>query len=152
MPTYVCTIPTGLLDDIQKREVAKAITRNHHKATGAPLYFVQVILDENTTAQRYLGGEPADDQVWIRANIRFGRTEEQRSALMLAIMQDVARIADIDEAMIWIYLCNLEPTDMVEYGHLLPQPGREKDWFDCLPSALKEHLVSLGTKKRDFTL
>ena len=89
---------------------------------------------------------------FLVADIRSGRTAEQRSGLMLAIMRDVARIAGIVEASIWVYLCNLEPTDMVEYGHVLPLPGREKEWFDGLPSALRDYLVSLGTKKRDFAL
>jgi phenylpyruvate tautomerase PptA (4-oxalocrotonate tautomerase family) len=152
MPTYVCSVRPGLLDENQKTDVAKAITRNHHEATGAPPYFVQVVIDEKITAQRYLGGEPAADQVWIRADIRSGRTVEQRSGLMLAIMRDVARIADIEESSIWVYLSNLEPTDMVEYGHVLPLPGREKEWFDSLPATLRDYLVSLGTKMRDFTL
>ena len=147
MPTYVCSVRPGLLDENQKTDVAKAITRIHHEATGAPPYFVQVVIDENATAQSYLGGEPAADQVRIRADIRSGRTVQQRSNLMLAIMRDVARIADIEESSIWVYLCNLEPTDMVEYGHVLPLPGREKEWFDALPSALRDYLVSLGTKK-----
>ena len=152
MPTYVCSIKPGLLDEKQKTDVAKAITRNHHEATGAPPYFVQVVIDENATAQRYLGGESAADQVWIRADIRSGRNVTQRNRLMLTIMRDVARIAGIDEASIWVYLCNLEPTDMVEYGHVLPLPGREQEWFDALPSPLRDYLVSLGTKKRDFPL
>jgi phenylpyruvate tautomerase PptA (4-oxalocrotonate tautomerase family) len=145
MPTYVCSIRPGLLDDNQKTDVAKAITRNHHEATGAPPYFVQVVIDEKPTAQRYVGGEPAAaDQVWIRADIRSGRTLEQRSGLMLAIMRDVARIAGIDETLIWVYLCNLEPTDMVEYGQVLPPPGREQEWFDALPSALQNALKEKG--------
>ena len=71
---------------------------------------------------------------------------------MLAIMRDVARIAGVEEASIWVYLCNLEPTDMVEYGHVLPLPGREKEWFEGLPKALQDYLVSLGTKKDKFVL
>jgi phenylpyruvate tautomerase PptA (4-oxalocrotonate tautomerase family) len=152
MPTYACSVPPGLLNENQKSDLASAITRNHHEATGAPPYFVQVVIEENATAQRYLGGEPAADQVWIRADIRSGRTVEQRRGLMLAIMRDAARIAGVEESSIWVYLCNLEPTDMVEYGHVLPPPGREKEWFESLPSALQDYLVSLGTKKRDFAL
>lgn len=152
MPTYVCSIRPGLLNDSQKMGIAKAITRNHHELTGAPLYFVQVVIDESATAQRYLGGEPADEQIWIRADIRSGRTTDQRSALMLSIMRDVARIAGIDETLVWVYLSNLEPIDMVEYGHALPRPGREKEWFSDLPQSLQDYLVSLGAKKRDFAL
>ena len=147
MPTYVCSVRPGLLDDRQKSDIAKAITHNHNQATGAPAYFVQVVIDEKTTAVRYLSGEPApDQQIWIRADIRSGRTVEQRSNLALAIMRDVSRIAGVETTSVWVYLSNLEPTDMVEYGHLLPLPGQEQAWFDGLPTHLKEYLVSLGAK------
>lgn len=152
MPTYVCSVRPGLLDDHQKSEIAKSITRSHHEATGAPTYFVQVVIEEKATAVRYLGGEPATNQIWIRADIRSGRTVEQRSNLMLAIMRDVSRIAGVDEGSVWVYLCNLEPTDMVEYGHVLPLPGQEQAWFDALPEKLRDYLLSLGTKTGEFTL
>lgn len=152
MPTYVCSVRPGLLDEAKKAEIARAITRNHHEATGAPAYFVQVVIEEKAGSQRYLGGEPAQDQIWIRADIRAGRTVEQRSGLMLAIMADVARIAGVEEEKIWVYLCNLEPTDMVEYGHVLPLPGKEKEWFEALPPSLQEYLAALGTKKDGFVL
>lgn len=151
MPTYVCSVRPGVLDDAKKAEIARAITRNHSAATGAPTYFVQVVIEE-TDAARFLGGEPADDQIWIRADIRSGRSVEQRSGLMLAIMRDVAAIAAVDESKIWVYLCNLEPTDMVEYGHVLPLPGEEQAWFDGLPEALRGYLVSLGTDEDRFAL
>jgi phenylpyruvate tautomerase PptA (4-oxalocrotonate tautomerase family) len=152
MPTYVCSIPPGLLDEAQKAEIARVITRNHHEATGAPAYFVQVVIDEKVGTQRYLGGEPASDQIWIRADIRSGRTVEQRSGLMLKIMRDIAVIAGVEEKKIWVYLCNLEPTDMVEYGHVLPVPGMEKEWFDGLPAELRHYLFALGAKKDGFIL
>lgn len=56
------------------------------------------------------------------------------------------------EEEIWVYLCNLEPTDMLEYGHVLPQPGEEADWFNRLPKPLRDYLAQLGTTKDTFTL
>jgi hypothetical protein len=54
--------------------------------------------------------------------------------------------------MIWVDLRNLAPTGMVEYGHVLPQPGEEAAWYDPLPKALREHLKGLGTTKETFSL
>lgn len=71
---------------------------------------------------------------------------------MLNIMRDVSQIAGIKEESIWVYLCNLEPTDMVEYGHVLPAPGEEKAWFGSLPESLRLYLAGLGTHKDNFTL
>lgn len=151
MPTYVCSAPAGLLDDAQKQDIAAAISRLHSEATGAPTYFVQVVIDDSAKT-RFLGGERADGQIWIRADIRAGRAEAVREGLMLAIMRAVAPIAGVKESEIWVYLCNLEPTDMVEYGHVLPAPGQEKAWFDALPESLRTYLQNLGTGRDGFAL
>lgn len=151
MPTYVCSVRPGLLSDAQKQSVASAITRIHNEATGAPTFFVQVVINESATA-RFLGGEPAEGQVWIRGDIRAGRPASVRQAMMLAMMREVAAIAGVPESAIWVYLCNLEPTDMVEYGHVLPAPGEEQTWFDALPEDLKAYLVGLGTRADAFGL
>jgi phenylpyruvate tautomerase PptA (4-oxalocrotonate tautomerase family) len=152
MPTYVCSTPAGALTSEQKKTIAKSICRNHSDATGAPQFFVQVIFDEKDANARFLGGEATPGHFWIRGDIRAGRTEAQREKLMLSIMKDVSRIAGIEEDSIWVYLCNLEPTDMVEYGHVLPKPGGEKAWFEGLPDSLKTYLARLGTDDENFTL
>jgi hypothetical protein len=72
--------------------------------------------------------------------------------MMLKIMQDVARITGITSENIWVYLCNLEPTDMVEYGNVLPPPGQESAWFDSLPAKLQAYLRGLGVTREKFTL
>jgi hypothetical protein len=71
---------------------------------------------------------------------------------MQAIMKDVAQITGVKEDSIWVYLCNLDPTDMIEYGHVLPEPGQEKEWFEALPESLKVYLAKLGTNEENFTL
>lgn len=152
MPTYVCSVPPKILSEEQKGQIAVAISRRHSEATGAPSFFVQVIVEESESAKRYLGGEPADAHIWIRGDIRAGRSEEVRGQLMLNIMRDVSAIASVREEAIWVYLCNLEPTDMVEYGHVLPQPGKEQDWLESLPPSLQTYLKALGAKQETFRL
>jgi hypothetical protein len=71
---------------------------------------------------------------------------------MLRITEEVARITGVKRDYIWVYLCNLAPTDMVEFGHVLPAPGEEQAWYDKLPDSLKEYLAALGTSKESFTL
>jgi hypothetical protein len=101
------------------------------------------VVDENEQRQRYLNGIPADRQIWIRADIRAGRTSEQRQRLMLSIMQAVSEISGVEQNSIWIYLCNLAPDDMVEYGRVLPPPGKEQEWFEALPPELQRYLTSI---------
>ena len=151
MPTYVCSVPKGLLTAAQKTAIAEAISRIHSEATGAPQFFVQVIIDENQSADRFLGGRLTASHIWIRGDIRAGRTKEQREKLILNIMKEVSRITALDENSIWIYLCNLEPTDMIEYGHVLPAPGEEQAWFEKLPQSLQDYLAGLGANKKSFS-
>jgi phenylpyruvate tautomerase PptA (4-oxalocrotonate tautomerase family) len=150
MPTYVCVVKAGLLNDQQKQRIASAITRLHGETTGAPTWLVQVVIDENEQRQRCLNGTPADHQIWIRADIRAGRTSEQRQRLMLGIVQAISEISGVEESAIWVYLCNLAPDDMVEYGRVLPLPGQEQAWFEALPSELQRHLTSIGIQKEQF--
>jgi phenylpyruvate tautomerase PptA (4-oxalocrotonate tautomerase family) len=53
MPTYVCYLPRERFDTEQKALIAIAINQRHSEATGAPSYFVRVIIEE-TDADRYL--------------------------------------------------------------------------------------------------
>ena len=138
------------LNNQQKQRIASAITRLHSETTGAPTWLVQVVIDENEQRQRYLNGTPADHQIWIRADIRAGRTSEQRQRLMLGIVQALSEISGVEESAIWVYLCNLAPDDMVEYGRVLPLPGQEQAWFEALPSELQRHLTSIGIQKEQF--
>lgn len=152
MPTYVCSVPAKKLSDDQKDQIAVAIAKRHNEATGAPTFFVQVVIQESETTRRYLGGESSGAHIWIRGDIRAGRSVAVRSALMLAVMKDVSAIAGLPEASIWVYLNNLEPTDMVEFGHVLPAPGEEQTWFKALPPDLQTYLAGLGARRESFQL
>jgi phenylpyruvate tautomerase PptA (4-oxalocrotonate tautomerase family) len=152
MPTYVCSVPPRLLSEDQKTQIAVAISRRHSEATGAPSFFVQVVIEESESTRRFLGGEPTNTHIWVRGDIRAGRSEDVRRQLMLDIMRDIGAITSVQEESIWVYLCNLEPTDMVEYGHVLPQPGEEQDWFESLPPSLQTYLKALGADQETFRL
>ncbi|HEX7663932.1 MAG TPA: tautomerase family protein [Polyangiaceae bacterium] len=152
MPTYVCSVPPKMLDDEQKQKIAVAIGHRHSEATGAPSFFVQVVVEESPTTKRYLGGTLTSEHIWVRGDIRAGRPESVRGQLMLNIMRDLSVIAGIPQESIWVYLCNLEPTDMVEFGHVLPKPGAEREWFEALPKSLQTYLQGLGTDQEKFRL
>ena len=90
MPTYVCSAATGRLTPVQKTEIVRSITAIHHEETGAPRYLVQLIFHDVAPGNHYVAGRPAPaDQIWIRADIRGGRTDEQKSQMLRRIMQDV---------------------------------------------------------------
>jgi phenylpyruvate tautomerase PptA (4-oxalocrotonate tautomerase family) len=152
VPTYVCQVPAGSLTVTQKAAIAEAISHSHSEATGAPLFFVQVVIEERSSGDRFLGGELAANHIWIYGHIRSGRTREQKTKMMLEMMRAIAKISGLKEESIWVYLNSLEPTDMVEYGHVLPAPGAEQEWFNGLPESLKDYLVKLGTDRNNFVL
>lgn len=144
MPTYICSTAIGRLPVEHKAKIAHAITTVHSEEAFAPRYLVQVIFQEVGPAQNYIGGEPAPTgHIWIRADIRAGRTETQRTRLQLRLVQQVCEITGSSPDDIWVYINELLPTNMVEFGHLLPQPGEEKQWFLSLPKALQERLSKL---------
>jgi len=71
---------------------------------------------------------------------------------MLGIMKEIAAIAKVKEEDVWVYVNNLTATDMVEYGHVLPAPGKEAEWFEGLPGSLQTYLKGLGTTRDTFKL
>jgi phenylpyruvate tautomerase PptA (4-oxalocrotonate tautomerase family) len=152
MPTYVCSVLENSIDDHQKEAIAEAIARVHAEETGAPKFFCQIVIEEKKATNRFLGPSRASGQIWIRGDIRGGRTEGQRTRMMLRMMDEVSRITGVKTEEIWVYVCNLVPTDMVEYGHVLPRPGEETAWFDGLPKSLQNHMKELGTTRDEFTL
>ncbi|WOO79135.1 uncharacterized protein LOC62_02G002673 [Vanrija pseudolonga] len=157
MPTYIVKAPPGLTA-AQKSTIAQAITDRHHEATGAPRFFAQVVIEEDGPAQeRHLGGVPAASantkgHIWVHGNIRSGRSKSVKETLALSIMRDIAQIADLNEAFVWVYLSEIAPTNMVEYGRVLPPPGGEEDWFASLPYELAAQLESMGTTRGNFVL
>ena len=153
MPTYVCSAATGRLTSDQRAEIVRRITAIHHEETGAPRYLVQVIFHDVAPGNHYVAGRPAPaDQIWIRADIRGGRTDEQKSQMLRRIMQDVGRASGGAEDAVWINLCDLPAANIAEYGRVLPPPGQEDAWFSSLPDAIRkgsgpwpDDLQTLGT-------
>jgi phenylpyruvate tautomerase PptA (4-oxalocrotonate tautomerase family) len=143
-------VPPKTLNNDQKDQIAAAIGRRHSEATGAPSFFVQVVIEESEATRRYIGGALSGTHIWIRGDIRSGRPEAVRSALVFAIMKDVSAIAGVPESSIWVYLCNLAPTDMVEFGHVLPRPGEEQLWLESLSPSLQSYLAGLCAKRETF--
>jgi hypothetical protein len=50
----------------------------------------------------------------------------------------------IEQRHIWAYLNELPHFQMVEYGHLLPEPGGEADWLLSLPAEDQNYLRTIG--------
>ena len=145
MPTYVCAAAAGRLTRDQKTEIVRRITAIHHEETGAPRYFVQVIFHDVAAGSHFVAGRPVPaDQIWVRGDIRAGRTDQQKTQMARRIMHDVSKASGAAEETVWVYLCEIPAGNITEYGSLMPLPGSENAWFASLPESLKERLRSLA--------
>jgi hypothetical protein len=45
-----------------------------------------------------------------------------------------------------VYVNELAAENMIEFGTVLPQPGREDEWYRALPARLREYLSGLERK------
>jgi phenylpyruvate tautomerase PptA (4-oxalocrotonate tautomerase family) len=125
-----------------RQTIATALMEIHHEVALAPRYFVQVLFVELAPGSLFLAGEPAPaGHVWIRADIRAGRTPEQKSELLARITAEIGRILDISPVQVWTYICDIPGPNIAEYGRPLPNPGEEEAWFAALPPDLQEHLA-----------
>ena len=145
MPTDVCTTAAGRLTPAQRAEIAKAITTIHAEEGVAPRYFVQVLFSEVRPDSHFIGGKPAPEGlIWIRADIRSGRTNEQKKAIMERIATDISVSAKVGREDVWVYISDIPATGVLEFGHVLPTPGQEDAWFASMPEALQSRLKSLN--------
>ena len=144
MPTYTVITSNLALDERKKKSIAEGITSIHSKTTGANTYFAQVIFNETKKNNHFMGGKVVEDeQIYLHGQIRAGRPKEIKDDLIDQLKKLLAKETALDQSSVWVYIVDLEPSQMVEYGEVLPASGQEKVWFDNLPDKLKKKLQSL---------
>jgi len=81
----------------------------------------------------FIGGEAASaDHMWVRADIRSGRTKEQKEKILTRILREVSEILDILEQNVWVSVSDIQASGVLEFGHILPEPGNEEQWLASL--------------------
>jgi len=147
MPTYLCYAAAERLSQQQRAQVAEAITAAHSEEMAAPRYLAQVIFQDLGPGRVFIGGQPAPErQIWVHGEVRSGRTPGQRQALVARLARELARIAQVPADDVWVYLNELCPLDMVEFGHVLPPSGGEEQWLQALPQPLRARLARLQAR------
>jgi phenylpyruvate tautomerase PptA (4-oxalocrotonate tautomerase family) len=146
MPTYFCATLEGRLTAVQKRKIAGEITRVHCEVTGAPSFFAQVIFQEVKPGNYFVGGEPLKhDQLFVYGHIRSGRAAVDKSRMIAMMAKAVGDAASVENSRsVWVYVAELPPRQMIEFGHLLPEAGDEPAWTAALPTADREFMQSIG--------
>ena len=141
MPTYFINSSNIKIKKKIKEKLAKKITKVHHEATGANKYFAQVIFNDNKKENHYMGGKMVSKpEVFIYGHIRSGRTAKIKNKLITGLREVIRKNTRLKKDNIWVYILDLKPSQMIEYGEILHKSGGEKKWFKNLPIKLKERL------------
>ncbi len=144
MPTYIVKYSNLKISDKVKQRIASEITRVHNITTGANRYFAQVIFQNLKKNDHYMGGKPiSSKEVFVNGQIRSGRTAKIKNKLILGVRNGISNLLKLKKENIWVYLEDLIPEQMIEYGEILPKSGKEKIWFNKLPKSLKVKLKKL---------
>ena len=141
MPTYFVNSSNIKFKKNIKEKLSKKITKVHNEATGANKYFAQVIFNDIKKENHYMGGKIASEpNIFIYGHIRSGRTAKVKKKLLVGLREVIKKNTRLKKDNIWVYILDLKPKQMIEYGEILPKSGDEKKWFKNLPIKLRKKL------------
>ena len=144
MPTYTVTHSNFKIQTKTKVKIAKGITRVHNIVTGANTYFAQVIFNKTKNNDHYMGGKKVKEpQLFLHGQIRSGRSAKIKKKLILDLKNTLIKNSKLNETQIWVYIVDLTPSQMIEYGAILPKSGGEAKWFKNLSPMLKRKLKQM---------
>ena len=144
MPTYTITNSNIILSSKQQKKLAEGITKVHNVVTGANTYFAQVIFNKTKKNNHFMGGKKVKEpSLFLLGQIRAGRSKEVKDKLISELKDVLVKNSKLDETQVWVYINDLPPSQMIEYGVVLPESGKESEWFEKLSNKLKKKLSTL---------
>ena len=145
MPTYTVTNSNFNLTLKDQKKLAEGITNVHNVVTGANTYFAQVIFNKTKKNNHFMGGKKVSEpSLFLLGQIRAGRPKKIKDKLISDLRDIVIKNSKLDETQVWVYIIDLPPSQMIEYGEVLPESGKEKVWFSKLSKKLKKKLSKIG--------
>lgn len=128
MPFYQMHVPAGSLSPQTKADLAAGIVEMHLRLAGGLKQFVNVLIHEYAPDNFYVGGEPNSRYI-LTTMIRAGRSKEVRANLLHEYSALFSRITGIDEHLLLVGLEEAQASNLMEGGHVLPEPGQEAEWL-----------------------
>ena len=145
MPTYTVTNSNFNLTAKQQKDLAQGITKVHNVVTGANTYFAQVIFNKTKKNNHFMGGKKVKEpSIFLLGQIRAGRPKKIKDKLISNLRDIVIKNSKLNETQVWVYVIDLPPSQMIEYGEVLPESGKDKEWFYKLSKKLKKKLSKIG--------
>jgi phenylpyruvate tautomerase PptA (4-oxalocrotonate tautomerase family) len=139
MPIYQCYSPKGLLTESAKAKIADEMTSLYCNVTGAPASWVKVLFHEMPEGECFSAGKPASQSLILAIN-RHGRDLETRRAMLRELSQIWTRNSGQPEAELWISVTEIDPTNVMDAGLFIAEPGHEREWLE----ENRERLAELG--------
>ena len=144
MPTYTVTNSNFNLTTKKQKDLAQGITKVHNVVTGANTYFAQVIFNKTKKNNHFMGGKKVKEpSLFLLGQIRAGRPKKTKDRLISDLKDILVKKTKLDETQVWVYIIDLPPAQMIEYGAVLPESGKEGQWFKSLSSKLKKKLSQM---------
>ena len=144
MPTYTVTNSNFNLSSKQQKKLAEGITKVHNIVTGANTYFAQVIFNKINKNNHFMGGKKVKEaSMFLLGQIRAGRSKKVKDKLITDLKDVLVKNSKLDETQIWVYINDLPPSQMIEYGAVLPESGKENEWFTNLSPKLRKKLSEI---------
>ena len=130
MPLYGLTSSKNLTP-ATKQELVDLFTEAHCRIMIAPEQFVHVVFFEGIPLLK-------NKRLYVHANVRLGRTQEQIDKAREAFTSGCARILQVDEDEIHINMMEIDGKWAMEGGFVMPSPGEEDEWMEKVTQALAE--------------
>ena len=147
MPTYTVTNSNFNLTAKRQKDLAQGITKVHNIVTGANTYFAQVIFNKTKKNNHFMGGKKVKEpSLFLLGQIRAGRPKKIKDRLISDLKNVLTKKTKLDETQVWVYIIDLPPSQMIEYGAVLPESGKELQWFKGLSNKLKKKLSQIENK------
>ena len=144
MPTYTVINSNFNLNAKQQKDLAQGITKVHNVVTGANTYFAQVIFNKTKKNNHFMGGKKIKEpSLFLLGQIRAGRPKKTKDRLISDLKNILVKKTKLDETQVWVYIIDLPPSQMIEYGAVLPESGKEGEWFKSLSNKLKKKLSQM---------